>query len=95
MKKTIVALCFAIQSSLLTAQTIAPKQPEFKGFFVGAMTYTDIYPKFNPIIQLNFGASFKTKSLFFDIVPIQISYTGKQVYFGTSILYRRYLFRNK
>lgn len=73
------------------------KEPQFNGFFIGAMAYTDIYPSPNYILQFNTGISFKTKkNLLFDIVPIQISYIQKNGFkFGSSILLRKYLFKKQ
>lgn len=67
-------------------------QTDFTGFFVGGMTYTEIYPKPFPIFQINGGASFRTKRNFLiDIVPFQLSYVNRKVSYGASFLFRKYI----
>lgn len=70
------------------------KEPKFNGFFVGGMLYTDIYPAPKYIFQVNLGVTFSTKSILFDIVPVQVSYVQNNNFkFGSSILLRKYLFK--
>lgn len=88
MKKLITLVLFFTHCTLMYSQ-------KYNGVFVGGMTYMDIYPKVVPIIQFNAGVSFEYRQILFDVVPIQVSYIDKKVYYGVSILYRKYIFKNK
>lgn len=99
--KYLILLTTYFFSLSLNAQVVVPqktnfKEPEFTGFFAGAMAYTDIYPAPNYIFQINAGATFKTKTFLFDIVPVQVSYIQNNNFkFGSSILLRKYLFKKQ
>lgn len=87
-----VFLCFALQAQKSESSNESPTKTEFKGFFVGGMVYTEIYPKPFPIFQLNGGASFKTKrELLIDFVPFQFSYVNRKLSYGGSFFFRKYI----
>lgn len=95
--KTIILLFFCLLSLSATAQiSFEPteKEPKFTGFFVGSTISTDIFPTPKYMFQFNTGVTFNTSSILFDIVPIQVSYLqGNTFKFGSSILLRKYLFK--